>query len=99
MADINNESTQEKCEENSARIAILEEEILDLRRAIEAQMKKKVETKDAACDAMAPDDRDVEMGDVVQQENIPPMPMPARADQPLGPHRYGHQNAIRKPSS
>ncbi|EYC40144.1 hypothetical protein Y032_0627g816 [Ancylostoma ceylanicum] len=88
---------EEKCEENSARIAILEQEILELRRAIEAQMKKKVETKDAVCDAIAPDDRDVEMGNVVQQENIPLLPIPARADEPLGPHLYGRQNAIRKP--
>ncbi|EYC37497.1 hypothetical protein Y032_0784g2331 [Ancylostoma ceylanicum] len=30
---------EEKCEENSAHIAILEREILELRRAIEARMK------------------------------------------------------------
>ncbi|RCN24972.1 hypothetical protein ANCCAN_29319, partial [Ancylostoma caninum] len=51
---------EEMCEENSARIAILEEEIVELRRAVEAQKKIKVETKDAACDAMAQNDGNVE---------------------------------------
>ncbi|RCN26027.1 hypothetical protein ANCCAN_28253 [Ancylostoma caninum] len=88
---------EEMCEENSARIAILEEEIVELRRAVETQKKIKVETKEAACDAMAQIDGNVEMGNAVEQENIPPM-QPARADQPLGPYRHGRQNASRRPS-
>ncbi|EYC27184.1 hypothetical protein Y032_0009g564 [Ancylostoma ceylanicum] len=87
---------EEKCKENSSRIAILEEEILELRRAIEAQMEK-IETKDAACDAMAPDDRNDEMGNAVEDENVPPM---QQARPPLGPIRNGRHNvnASRKPT-
>ncbi|EYB98966.1 hypothetical protein Y032_0126g1326 [Ancylostoma ceylanicum] len=88
---------EEKCKKNSARIAILEEEVLELRRAVEAQMKKKIETKDEACDAMAPDDSNDKMGNALEKENVPRI-QPARP--PLGPIRYGcHSvNASRKPT-